>query len=894
MFSYGLDLGLNSSCVASETNSYIKVMEIYGKTTVPSYVYYDKNKDCVFVGDVAKNTVGASKYSLLYDAKRYIGKKWYEINTNENNKYSFRLINKQSEINYEIVHNNKTIYVTPVDVTSHIIKYIDSIANVALSSQNLSEKKYNIAIGIPSSFTCKQRDATKKAAKQAGLKNIYLIPEPIAAVLGYLGEMVIINQDYYILVYELRRNYFNVSIVRYKKQEFTVVNEEQDDSIGGDVFTQCLVDYYIKHQQDNNILKNEKKMNNLKKACEDAKQQLLSSGETDIYIDDDDDGVYITSSLFEIFISSHVNKTIEFVSKVIRDSNLRKNDIDYCILVGASCQISNIKNKMNEYFKVLSTINPDEVVAKGCAHYAFNRNKYRIKYSIPRTLSFELRIKNLPLYSYGIDLGTTFSCAAFVQSGKIEMISPNTTTSSKSFPSCVTYSDDFTITVGHAASNMKRKKNYTFIYDAKRFIGLDYDDIDEDEIKYYPFKLVKKEQIPVYNVNFKDRIISVLPLDIESEILKYIHSYAVYRMFAIPKEIKVEDILVTICVPASFTDRQRESTIKAAEQAGLVNIQLIPEPVAAFLAFLEVNEIKKNNKDCKIMVYDFGGGTFDVTIINLDDDNIDILETEGDAHLGGEDITRKIEEYVINDIKEIYDIDVGKYDKYKMRVHEKCEEAKIFLSQEMEYNFDILVGEDYIEKFSRTKLNDICKSIFQRTIDVLDITLNKCKLKPDDIDYVVLVGGSSRIPIISDYIRNLFKRDIICKNINPDEAIATGAAIYARSLYSDDFSRFKIHKRYLSSKDDGMDIISEVMINRFSYYPCKNKRILHCKEGYRHIQIYESDEYNPKKRHMIDSFELNIYKECDIEIKFEVDEKGELTVSVKSEGIESCNRKYEI
>lgn len=85
MFSYGLDLGLNSSCVASETNGYIKVMEIYGKTTVPSYVYYDKNKDCVFVGDVAKNTVGASKYSLLYDAKRYIGKKWYEINTNENN-----------------------------------------------------------------------------------------------------------------------------------------------------------------------------------------------------------------------------------------------------------------------------------------------------------------------------------------------------------------------------------------------------------------------------------------------------------------------------------------------------------------------------------------------------------------------------------------------------------------------------------------------------------------------------------------------------------------------------------------------------------------------------------------------------------------------------------------
>lgn len=239
---------------------------------------------------------------------------------------------------------------------------------------------------------------------------------------------------------------------------------------------------------------------------------------------------------------------------------------------------------------------------------------------------------------------------------------------------------------------------------------------------------------------------------------------------------------MVISIPAVFSYHQREATIQAAKMGGLRNITLLSEPIAVVLAYISSNHDQIINKsDCNILVYDFGSGKIEVSIVHVKDKEISIIMNNGDDNLGGEDITHRLEEYITDDLKRTVRIDLSNNSKLKHRIHNECDKAKICLSMVKDIDIDVELPNDdeYTNTISRCKLNELCKDLFQRTIDIVDKTLAESNMTSKDIDYIIQIGGSSRLPQVIEYINNSFREIPICRSVNPDEAVAIGCGIYA-------------------------------------------------------------------------------------------------------------------
>ena len=384
----------------------------------------------------------------------------------------------------------------------------------------------------------------------------------------------------------------------------------------------------------------------------------------------------------------------------------------------------------------------------------------------------------------GIDLGTTYSCVSIWKNHQPYVI-PNEN-GNRITPSVVSFTKKDRL-VGEAAKNLSSKNAENTIYDAKRLIGRRFNDKEvQEDIKRWPFKVKKdlNSDRPVIEVTYKGEKKNFFAEEISSIVLTKIKHYAQEHLGH-----EIREAVITC--PAYFNDAQRNATKNAGKIAGLDVIRIINEPTAAALAYgynkMSENQNKNENKNelvldrKKVLVFDLGGGTFDVTVLLIDSNLLEVQSSYGDMHLGGEDFDNKLLDYCINEFKNESGIDISKNQKAIRRLKALCEKAKINLSSTEETTIDIdslAEGVDFNITITRPEFENFCKDDFDRCIPIVEKALKEAKMKKDDIDEVILVGGSTRIPKIQDLIKNFFEDETkICKELHADEAVSLGAAI---------------------------------------------------------------------------------------------------------------------
>ena len=379
-------------------------------------------------------------------------------------------------------------------------------------------------------------------------------------------------------------------------------------------------------------------------------------------------------------------------------------------------------------------------------------------------------------YSIGIDLGTTYSCIAVYKNKYVEII-PNEL-NERTTPSVVCFSQ-YEIMTGRKAKNQVTQNISNIIYDAKRLIGRRYEDKEiQEDMKKWSFKVIKgPNERPQIKVNFKGEERHFYPEEISAWILGNLKKNA---EILLKQEIK--DVVIT--VPARFNDSQRQSTKDAAEIVGFKVKAIINEPTAAALAYKFENTI---NGSKKILLFDLGGGTFDVSIVQINGNEFKVITTGGDTHLGGEDFDNELMNFCINSFKEETQLEITD-PKAKRRLKIACEEAKIRLSSQIETEIDldnICGDENLFLNIQRSDFEFCIAEYITKCEQILKSTLNEVNLDINEIDDVVLVGGSTRIPKIQEMVKNFFNKEVK-KSVNPDEAVALGAAIYSHNFDNQD------------------------------------------------------------------------------------------------------------
>jgi molecular chaperone DnaK len=370
----------------------------------------------------------------------------------------------------------------------------------------------------------------------------------------------------------------------------------------------------------------------------------------------------------------------------------------------------------------------------------------------------------------GIDLGTTNSVVAVIEGGEPKVIVNEE--GSRITPSVVAFTKDGEILVGQVAKRQAVTNPENTIYSIKRFMGRRYDEVTE-EIKMVPYKVVRAPngdaRVEVMGKQYS-------PQEISAMILRKLKQSAEAYLGE-----KVTDAVIT--VPAYFNDSQRQATKDAGKIAGLNVLRIINEPTASSLAY----GLDKK-KDETIAVYDFGGGTFDISILEVGDNVVEVKSTNGDTHLGGDNIDQRIIDWLVEEFKKDQGIDLSKDRMALQRLKEAAEKAKMELSttMETEINLPFITADasgpkHLLMKLSRAKFEQMVDDIIEKTIGPCNQALSDAGLKPSDIDEAVLVGGSTRIPKVQELVKNLFRKDPH-KGVNPDEVVALGAAVQAGVL----------------------------------------------------------------------------------------------------------------
>ncbi|CAI8612057.1 unnamed protein product [Vicia faba] len=378
----------------------------------------------------------------------------------------------------------------------------------------------------------------------------------------------------------------------------------------------------------------------------------------------------------------------------------------------------------------------------------------------------------------GIDLGTTYSCVGVwqEQNDRVEII--HNDQGNKTTPSCVAFTNTQRL-IGDAAKNQASSNPTNTVFDAKRLIGRKYSDsIVQNDLLLWPFKVIAgPNDKPLILVNHKGEEKHFVAEEISAVILMQMREIAEAFL-----ESPVKNAVIT--VPAYFNDSQRRATKDAGDIAGLNVMRIINEPTAAALAYglqKRANCVDQRN----ILIFDLGGGTFDVSILTIKNKDFEVKATAGDTHLGGEDFDNKMVNHFVKEFKMKNKEDISGNPKALRRLRTACERAKRTLSYETEATIDLDVihqGIDFSSSITRAKFEQLNMNLFEKCIDTVNSCLVDAKMDKSSIDDVVLVGGSSRIPKVKQLLQDFFEGKELCKSINPDEAVAYGAAVQAALL----------------------------------------------------------------------------------------------------------------
>lgn len=378
--------------------------------------------------------------------------------------------------------------------------------------------------------------------------------------------------------------------------------------------------------------------------------------------------------------------------------------------------------------------------------------------------------------AFGVDLGTTNSCTAVFENNKVEVVA-HTTTGNRTVPSWVSFNPETgERLVGEAAKNQVVSNPKNTIFDAKRFIGRTWDDpVVQKNKTHLTCNLVAKNNKPHFEVEIKGEKKLFTPEEISAMVMGEMKSITeAYLGYELKK--------VVVTVPAYFNDAQRVATKDACAIAGLEVLRLIQEPTAASIAY-GLDKMKEGEEK-NILVFDCGGGTHDVSLLNISDGVFEVVATSGDSNLGGEDIDVRIVEHCVKEFQRKTRLDLTGQTKPLRRLQNACERAKRTLSSASTATIEIdslYEGHDFSMVLTRAKFEDLASDIFKRTMEPVHKVLVDGKIGKSQIDEVVLVGGTTRIPKIQNMLKEYFGKDP-CTGINPDESVAVGASIQAAIL----------------------------------------------------------------------------------------------------------------
>ena len=378
----------------------------------------------------------------------------------------------------------------------------------------------------------------------------------------------------------------------------------------------------------------------------------------------------------------------------------------------------------------------------------------------------------------GIDLGTTYSCVGVYRHGKVEVIANER--GNRTTPSCVAFTDTERL-IGKAAKSQMAMNPANTIFDAKRFIGCRVEDpFIISEKSYWPFNIVEEDERLKVQVKYRMEKKSFFPEEISSMVLcKMKHTAESYLGRV------VSDAIIT--VPAHFNDSQRQATKDAGAIAGLNVIRMINEPTAAAIAY-GLDEKREEEKN--VLVFDLGGGTFDVSILSLDNGVFQVVSTSGDAHLGGEDFDNRMVNHFIMEFNRTHKMNMSQSKRAVRRLRTACEQAKVALSTTCEAYIELdslFEGKDFYTKITRSRFEEMNNDLFMKALEIMKEAIVNARFDEDEeIHDIVLAGGSTRIPKIQQLLQDFFDGKELNKLINPDEVVAQGAAIYAAKLDGDE------------------------------------------------------------------------------------------------------------
>ncbi|XP_010475731.1 PREDICTED: probable mediator of RNA polymerase II transcription subunit 37b isoform X1 [Camelina sativa] len=483
----------------------------------------------------------------------------------------------------------------------------------------------------------------------------------------------------------------------------------------------------------------------------------------------------------------------------------------------------------------------------------------------------------------GIDLGTTYSCVGVYHNKHVEIIANDQ--GNRITPSWVAFTDTERL-IGEAAKNQAAKNPERTVFDPKRLMGRKFDDPDvQRDIKFLPYKVVNKDGKPYIQVKVKgeDKVFS--PEEISAMILTKMKETAEAFLGK-----KIKDAVIT--VPAYFNDAQRQATKDAGAIAGLNVVRIINEPTGAAIAY----GLDKKDGESNILVYDLGGGTFDVSILTIDNGVFEVLSTSGDTHLGGEDFDHRVMDYFIKLVKKKYNKDISKDHKALGKLRRECELAKRALSNQHQVRVEIeslFDGVDFSEPLTKARFEELNMDLFKKTLEPVKKALEDAKLKKSQIDEIVLVGGSTRIPKIQQLLKDFFDGKEPNKGTNPDEAVAYGAAVQGGVLSGEGGEETQnILLLDVSPLSLGIETVGGVMTNiipRNTAIPTRKSKVFTTYEDQQTtvtIRVYEGERSMTKDNRELGKFDLTGIIPAprgvpQIEVTFEVDANGILQVKAE-------------
>ncbi|KAM0028226.1 putative Heat shock protein 70 family [Helianthus debilis subsp. tardiflorus] len=495
----------------------------------------------------------------------------------------------------------------------------------------------------------------------------------------------------------------------------------------------------------------------------------------------------------------------------------------------------------------------------------------------------------------GIDLGTTYSCAAvwFDRKKRVEVI-PNEQGNNIT-PSCVAFNDT-DLLVGEGAKNQIARNSTNTVFDVMRFIGCRFHDPQvQKDIESWPFKIVEgPAEKPTVVVKLKGEEKKYAPEELSAMVLKKLKECA--EAF-IGRE--VTDAVIT--VPAYFNNNQREATKEAGSLAGLNVLRLINEPTAAAIAYgLDHMADQTWHNDKNVLVFDLGGGTFDVSLLKISKTGvIDVKAVGGDTHLGGEDFDTTLVNYCIKEFERKHRVNISGNPRAMGRLKVACEKAKRDLSAATftPIEIDCLYGGiDFSIKISRAKFEELNSSYFEKCIELVEKCLFDGEIKKKDVDEVVVVGGSTRIPKVQRLVEEFFDGKTVCKSMNGDEAVAFGAAILAAKLSgNNDNVMWDTVLQDVTPLSLGIKVDNDheksymlVIIPRNTSVPASKKKIVYSPKGSTavSISVYQGELHKVKDNILLGKFDLcgltpGINGPSQLEVCFNIDANGILHVSAQ-------------